>query len=111
MGRIYLWQKKDEKGGLLEFMADNAVIFRSPLAPEGKEKRIGNEDVLGGGDVKAIYLSGDILMTEGARTIRAEEIYYDFEAKKALAVKAIMRNFDETRGIPIYIRAVKLRQL
>ena len=95
----------------MEFMADNAVIFRSPLAPEGKEKRSRDEGVLGGGDVKAIYLSGDILMTEGPRTIRAEEIYYDFEAKKALAVKAVMRNFDETRGIPIYIRAAKLRQL
>ncbi|MBW7988543.1 MAG: hypothetical protein FVQ84_00745 [Planctomycetes bacterium] len=111
IGRIYLWQKKDEKGGLLEFMADNAVLFRSPLAPEGKEKRTGDEGVLGGGGVKAIYLSGDILMTEGPRTIRAEEIYYDFEEKKALAVKAVMRNFDETRGIPIYIRAAKLRQL
>ncbi|MCP4609932.1 MAG: hypothetical protein GY845_14585 [Planctomycetes bacterium] len=82
IGRIYLWQKKDEKGGLLEFMADNAVIFRSPLAPEDKEKRTGSGDVLGGGDVKAIYLSGNILMTEGPRTIRAEEIYYDFEAKR-----------------------------
>lgn len=111
IGRIYLWQKKDEKGGLLEFMADNAVMFRSPPAPDGAEKRAGDEGVLGGGGIKAIYLSGDVLMTEGRRTIRAEEIYYDFEAKKALAVKAVMRNFDETDGIPIYIRAVKLRQL
>ncbi|MHC4241113.1 MAG: LPS-assembly protein LptD, partial [Planctomycetota bacterium] len=111
IGRIYLWQKKDEKGGLLEFMADNAVMFRSPPATEGKEKRTRDEGVLGGGDVKAIYLSGDVLMTEGQRTIRAHEIYYEFEAKKALAVKAVMRNFDETDGIPIYIRAAKLRQL
>ncbi|MHC4536493.1 MAG: LPS-assembly protein LptD [Planctomycetota bacterium] len=111
IGRIYLWQKKDEKGGLLEFMADNVVMFRSPLPPDDKEKRTGDEDILGGGDVKAIYLSGDVLMTEGPRTIRAEEIYYDFEAKKALAVKAIMRKFDETDGIPIYIKAAKLRQL
>ena len=111
IGRIYLWQKKDEKGGLLEFMADNAVMFRSSPAPEGKEKRTGDEGVLDGGAVKAIYLSGDVLMTEGPRTIRAEEIYYDFEAKKALAVKAVMRNFDESKGIPIYIKALKLRQL
>ena len=103
IGRIYLWQKQDEKGRLLELQADYAVIFRSAA----DKKRSGND--LGG--VKAIYLSGDVLMTEGLRTIRAEEIYYDFKAKKALAVKAVMRNFDESNGIPIYIKALKLRQL
>jgi hypothetical protein len=51
------------------------------------------------------------LLTEGKRTIRAEEIYYDFDLKKALAVKAIMRTFDNSRGIPIYIKAIRLRQL
>jgi lipopolysaccharide assembly outer membrane protein LptD (OstA) len=111
IGRIYLWQKKDEKGGLLELQADNAVLFRSELEPGIAEKRAGDGSILDSGDIKAIYLSGDVLMTEGQRTIRAEEIYYDFETKKALAVKAIMRNFDEARGIPIYIKALKLRQL
>lgn len=111
IGRIYLWQKQDEKGRLLELQADNAVMFRSDQAPGATEKRTGDEGFLGGGSIKAIYLSGDVLMTEGQRTIRAEEIYYDFEAKKALAIKAIMRSFDETDGIPIYIKALKLRQL
>ncbi|MCP4261122.1 MAG: LPS-assembly protein LptD [Planctomycetes bacterium] len=111
LGRIYLWQKQDEKGGLLELQADNAVVFRSDQEPGGAEKRTGDEGVLGGGGIKAIYLSGDVLMTEGSRTIRAEEIYYDFDAKKALAVKAVMRSFNESRGIPIYIKALKLRQL
>jgi len=103
IGRIYLWQKQDEKGRLLELQADNAVIFRSDAA----QKRTGDDL----SSVKAVYLSGNVLMTEGTRTIRAEEIYYDFEAKKALAIKAIMRNYDEARGIPIYIKAIKLRQL
>lgn len=103
IGRVYLWQKQDEKGALLELQADNAVIFRSGI----DENKSGNSL----GDMKAVYLSGDVLMTEEQRTIRAEEIYYDFEVKKALAVKAIMRTFDRTRGIPIYIKALKLRQL
>ena len=94
---------QDEEGRLLELQADNAVIFRSTE----DEKPAGNE--LGG--IKAVYLSGDVLLTEGSRTLRAEEIYYNFDAKKALAVKAIMRTFDETRGIPIYIKAIRLRQL
>jgi len=112
IGRFYLWQKQDEKGGLLELQADNAVIFfasEEQIQPD-KEKS-GAEDILASGAVKAIYLSGDVVMTSGQRTIRADEIYYDFERKKAIAINAVMRNFDTSEGIPIYIRAEKLRQL
>jgi len=109
--RFYLWQKQDEKGGLLELQADNAVVFGSVQEPGSGEKRTGDEGIFGGGAIEAVYLSGDVLMTEGLRTIRADEIYYNFEAKKALAVKAVMRSFDVSEGIPIYIRATKLRQL
>ena len=104
IGRFYVWQKQDERGGLLELLADNAVIYAS------EELRLGEgaaEDI----GVKAIYMSGDVVMTEGQRTIRADEIYYDFERKKALAINAVMRSFDMERGIPIYVRAAKLRQL
>ncbi len=94
IGRLYVWQRQDERGRLLELQADNAVIFYS--SGEAKE---------------AIYMSGDVVMTEGQRTIRADEILYDFRRKKALAVNAVMRNFDTLRGIPIYVRAAKLRQL
>ena len=94
VGRLYVWQRQDEIGGLLELQADNAVIFYSS-----------------GEAVEAIYMSGDVVMTEGQRTIRADEILYDFRRKKALAVNAVMRNFDTLRGIPIYVRAAKLRQV
>jgi hypothetical protein len=50
-------------------------------------------------------------MTEGLRTIRADEIYYDFENKRGLAVNATIRTFDAERGIPIYVRAAKIKQL
>jgi len=109
--RFYLWQKQDEKGGLLELQADNAVVFGSVQEPGSGEKRTGDEGIFGGGAIEAIYLSGDVLMTKGLRTIRADEIYYEFEGKKALAVNAVMRNFDVSEGIPIYLRAAKLRQL
>jgi len=114
IGRLYVWQKQDEKGGLLELQADSAVIFYSEEPSGAGEKgREGGrvEDFLAGGAVRAVYMSGDVLMTEGQRTVRADEIYYDFEEKKALAVNAVMRNFDAKRGIPIYVRAAKLRQL
>ena len=118
-GRFYLWQKQDEQGGLLELQADNAVIFYSEQAdeksherdPNSQEPVVGFEDILARAVVPAIYLAGDVVMTEGQRTIRADEIYYDFQRKKSLAINVVMRNFDLSRGIPIYVRAAKLRQL
>ena len=118
IGRMYLWQRQDENGRLLEMLADNAVVFSSPVARRSlleKDRRPNTHDahgdVLAGGAVKAIYMSGDVVVTEGQRTIRADEIYYDFERKKAIAINAVMRNFDVSRGIPIYVRAAELRQL
>ena len=109
IGRFYLYQKQDEKGGLLELQADNAVIFLSgEKSPVGDDKST-TEDILS--DMQAIYMSGDTVMTNGQRTIRADEIYYDFEKKKAIALNVVMRNFDTREGIPIYLRAAKLRQM
>ncbi len=84
--RFYLWQKQDETGRLLEFQADNGVIFLSGDQPAADKAESDAEDILPGGAVQAVYLSGDVVMTEGQRTIRADEIYYDFERKKAVAL-------------------------
>jgi hypothetical protein len=108
--RFYVSQKQDEQGRLLELQADNAVVFYSGSG-EKKKEGSGMEDLLSRAAVQAIYLSGDVVMAEGQRVIRADEIFYDFERKKAIAINAEMRNFDNERGIPIYIRAAQLRQL
>ncbi len=107
IGRFYLWQKQDEDGGLMELQADNAVVFRSGKAGEQTDSK----EALDMGPVRGIYVSGNVVMTEGARTIRAEELYYDFENKRALIINAEMRNFDTKRGIPVYVRAKRLRQV
>jgi lipopolysaccharide assembly outer membrane protein LptD (OstA) len=109
IGRFYLWQKQDERGGLLELQADNAVVWYVEMAEADRREQTIESMI--SENIKAVYLSGDVVMTYGQRTVRAEEIYYDFEQHKALAVKAVMRNFDVKRGIPIYVRAEKLRQL
>jgi hypothetical protein len=108
LNRFYLWQKQDEQGGLLEFQANSAVIFYSRNSA-GEPNDVNG--LLAGNTVKAIYFRGDIIMTEGLRTIRADEAYYDLEKKQGLAVNAVMRNYDPFRGIPIYVRAAKLRQV
>ena len=111
IGRFYLWQKLDEKGGLLELQADNAVVFASDRQRPSGQRISGLQDILSSGAVGAIYLAGDVIMTEGQRTIRADQIYYNFEEKKTLALNAVMRTFDVNRGIPIYVRAARLRQV
>jgi hypothetical protein len=108
IGRFYLYQKQDEKGGLLELQADNAVIFLSGEESQTDEGKRSAENMLT--EMQAIYMSGDIVLTNGQRTIRADEIYYNFQEKKAIAINAVMRNFDTREGIPIYVRAAKLRQ-
>ncbi|MDD5326224.1 MAG: hypothetical protein PHY02_00225 [Phycisphaerae bacterium] len=109
-GRFYIWQKQDEQGGLLELEGDNAVIFYSGMSDVSEEENDGGEISAAGG-VQSIYMSGNVVMTEGQRTIRADEMYYDFQNKRALAVNAVVRNFDVERGIPIYVRAKRLRRI
>lgn len=105
-GRFYLWQKRSEEY-LVEFMADNLVIFfqKEQFSVE-TQKGAGGQ--LGVGSVEAVYLSGNIVMTEGGRTTRADEIYYDFVHQRALVSNASMRVYDENRGLPIYLRASML---
>ncbi len=110
IGRFYISQKQDEEGGLLELQADNAVVFTPDQQPQGDEEKDGLEDILARSSVRAIYLSGDVVMTYGQRTIRADEIYYEFQAWRGIATNVVMRNFDPTKGIPIYIRAARLKQ-
>jgi len=107
IGRIYVWQKIDDEGTLIELLADNAVVYRAA----GTEDKLDTAESLSGGPVKAVYMSGDVIVTEGQRTLRADEIYYDFDNRQALAVNASMRTFDAKRNIPIYVRAAKLRQV
>ncbi|MBN1815978.1 MAG: hypothetical protein JW828_01370 [Sedimentisphaerales bacterium] len=109
IGRFYLWQQRDEDGAMLEFQADNAVVFHG--AKIEQDQQHAGRGMFSTGSVDAVYLQGNIVMTEGQRTVRADEIYYDFRENQALAVNAEMRNFDAKRGLPIYIRARQLRQV
>jgi lipopolysaccharide export system protein LptA len=112
-GGFYLSQKQEIKGKtlLLEMQADNAVIFLPEDTNEPNDGTVKLDEALAAGSIKAVYLSGDVVMTEGLRTIRADEIYYDYEQKKAIVINAEMRNYDINRSIPIYIRASKLQQV
>ena len=103
-GRFYLWQKQSETQ-VLEFMADNLVMFGQPDS-FSVEQQQGSQ--IGMGKMQSVYLSGNIVMTESGRTTRADEIYYDFANKRALVINASTRFYDEQRGLPIYLRAEML---
>jgi hypothetical protein len=111
IGRFYVWQKLDERGGLLELQADNAVIFYRGEELSLDRKETQKDNILASGPIKAIYLSGNVVMSESTRTIRGDELFYDFDKHAGIAVNAEMRSFDEGRNVPIYVRASKLRQL
>ncbi|MBP8604285.1 MAG: hypothetical protein KBI46_00400 [Phycisphaerae bacterium] len=102
-GRFYLWQKRPDDT-VIEFMADQLVLFfgKGQFELESDASKSGQ---LGMGTIQAVYLSGNIVMTEGRRTTRADELYYDFTNQRALVVNASMRIFDEKRGLPVYLRA------
>jgi hypothetical protein len=112
-GRFYVWQKQSDArvvefttdDRVIEFMADNLVLFSQP-GSFSLEQPTGNQ--IGAGNITSAYLSGNIVMTEGERTIRADEIYYDFVNQRALVANASLRMFDDQRQLPIYLRAKKL---
>ncbi len=107
IGKFYIWQKLDDEGSLLEFQADSAVLFYDDEPIE--EDRQGSNLI--SGQVQAVYLRGNIIMTEGTATMRADEMYYDFRKRQALAVNGERRMFDPDRGVPIYLRADEIRQI
>ena len=108
-GRFYLWHKTDEDT-TLELLADNAVVFYAgDQVKFGSDTGDENLDIAG--PIKSIYLLGNVEMTEGSKSIRSEQMYYDFHNKAGLAVKAVMKRFDEKRGVPLYLRAESLKIL
>lgn len=104
-GRFYVWHQTRD-GRMIEFLADNAVLYLESGQFETPQDANSNE--LGRGAVRAAYLSGNLQMTEGNRQIRADELYYDFQNHRALLVNASLRTFDDRRGIPVFVRAEKL---
>ena len=111
IGRFYLWQKLNDEGDMVEFQADNAVIFYEGEGFNVGTEETGNEELLASGDVKAVYFDGNIVLTEGRRTVQADEMYYDFKCRQALVINAEMRTYDPKRGVPVYLRAEKLMQV
>ncbi len=98
---------------------------KAPTGPDGKQIKLTEADKDDGAlppeptgpiesvttMVKGAYLEGDVLLSRGERQIRAAELYYDFENNRALILDAVMRAMVPDRGVPVYVRAERVRQL
>ncbi len=137
-GDVYVAQGETGTGDFLELRADAAVIWLRagqieesiglpPTAPAGARGRGGSTSQptapaprsqggaarLGGfgGDVSAVYLEGDVVLTLGDRMIRARRLYYDFDSDQAYILDAVVRVNEPVRGVPFYVRAEEVRQI
>lgn len=110
--RVYVWWQVD--GYELELQADSIVIFLTEKFNRGRDGfgGIGSvQDFLEAEWVDGIYLAGDVILAEGTRSIRAEEMYFDVLKHQALMLKAELKGYDERRKIPLYVRADELSML
>ncbi len=116
-GRVYIWWQvydpRDSNMRLLEFYADAIVVFPKQADPNEEpwyRRFDSGSDVLPLELVRGIYLSGDVTMAEGRHSIAAQELYYDVQNSRALALKVSLESYDAERGIPVFLRAEQLRQ-
>jgi lipopolysaccharide assembly outer membrane protein LptD (OstA) len=138
-GDVYLSQGLVDSTEFLEIRADAAVLFladreqlkkamatskparttgRGALEPFPEEtpeqpKAAKGRSPFGGiqAAISGAYLKGNVVLTRGERSIRASELYYDFQNDRALILDAVMRAVAGSREIPIYVRAEQVRQL
>lgn len=136
IGRVYFSQSGGPDAPLLEIQADAAVVFpkqpatqpaqataetaapatqpatgpAAPREPPARDERGGFSTGIDQ-DLRGVYLEGDVVLSLGNRFVRAERLYYDFEADRALILDAVMRVEIPERNIPLYLRAAEIRQL
>ncbi len=117
---VYLHRGVPGTSDFFELRADSAVLVlpdekaeSPPTAgrPASRRERQRVSTGFGEFDAEAVYLEGDIILTQGSVTIQAERLYLDVEEERALIVDARISTILTDRNIPIYLRADTIRQL
>lgn len=88
---------------VLTMTAQRAVVFTDPGKLESAFR-------VGAGAVRGVFLEGNVTASDGTFTMRAPQIYYDFRENKAIAIDAVFWTYDQTRRLPLYVRAKSIRQ-
>jgi hypothetical protein len=107
----------DDKGDLLEFQAENAVLFTNLKNLQGLGKG-GNLKTFISDHVLSAYFENDVRVfvtpastSRNELRMRAERIYYEFATDRAVLTDVVFHTVDVKRQIPIFMRAQTVRQL
>ncbi len=90
-------------GQSLQLSAENLVVFLDPGA-------ITDIFSFGPGEIRGIYLEGDVSVTDGQYSLRGPRVFYDIQLNRGVVLDAVFSTFDAKHGLPLYLRASVIRQ-
>jgi len=116
-GGIYVYQKRPKEDTLIEFRAQNGVVFYSQqeiyqisTEQDPNHRQLDEGDIFGQ-VVTGIYFEGDVVLQAGHHKITAEKLYYDFTQNRALLLDGCLRLYLPDPSVPFYVRAQQIRRL
>jgi hypothetical protein len=104
VSRGFVLQYSDTRSGRsLQLTAQRGVVYTepSPIKDIGK---------LRAGDIRGIYLEGDVIASDGQYTLRGPKMYYDVRRNKAVVLDGVFWTYDRQQRLPLYVRAEAIRQ-
>lgn len=103
----YLPDKTSQRVSQLTLTAERAVIFAKPGPLESMSGSMDAKSILG------VYLEGNVsaVAQNGEYVVRAPRMYYDFLTQKAIMVNSLLRLQRHGTRVPVYARALEMRQL
>ncbi|MBC7772564.1 MAG: LPS assembly protein LptD [Pyrinomonadaceae bacterium] len=107
-GAVVMVYSDRRSGRTLQVSAQRAVVFTPP--PQGGDEPLGGVQSEAG-NIRGIYLEGDVIASDGQYTMRGSRVYYDVVGNKASVLDAVFWTYDERRGLPLYVRANSIKQL
>ncbi len=113
IGGIYAsWQEEVVQGGeprRFEIEADGIVVWTRPTDPNAA-RGSASDTLMQSQAVTELFVEGDVVFREGQQVIRAAQFYYDIVHNRGLATDVLYRTFEVSRGVPIFIRAGRMKQ-
>lgn len=100
---VTLLYRDAQSGRTLTAKAQRGVIFLEP----GKIEQLGSLDAR---SVRGAYFEGDVSISNGDYNVRGPHVYYDFAKDRAIMLDAVFWTVDQTRNLPLYVRAKEVRQ-
>ena len=117
-GNVFIGQGNPDSDQFLGIQADAAVLYfaqgGSATQPASRAATQPGQPAKGmamPNRIVGAYLTGDVILRRGERTVQSREIYYDFENGRAIMLQPVIRTVQEDRNIPLYVRAEEARQL